>query len=174
MSVQEHDAPVAQAQAVTRENVYQSLFKKIHLTPVSSLKQLGEWQDSEAMAEASTEERVSAAIQVLLSCVAKSGKNVEKLDKSLLDFHISELADPALLETLGVNFENLIVAAAAVAVVFVCSVIQENSRKTLRESICCQSFYVQAGVFLLLFWVVAIFGVYGPGTNPAEFVYMQF
>ena len=42
MSVQEHDAPVAQAQAVTRENVYQSLFKKIHLTPVSSLKQLGE------------------------------------------------------------------------------------------------------------------------------------
>ena len=91
MSVQEHDAPVAQAQAVTRENVYQSLFKKIHLTPVSSLKQLGEWQDSEAMAEASTEERVSAAIQVLLSCVAKSGKNVEKLDKSLLDFHISEL-----------------------------------------------------------------------------------
>ena len=27
---------------------------------------------------------------------------------------------------------------------------------------------------LLLFWVVAIFGVYGPGTNPAEFVYMQF
>lgn len=28
MSVQEHDAPVAQAQAVTRENVYQSLFKK--------------------------------------------------------------------------------------------------------------------------------------------------
>lgn len=91
MSVQEHDAPVAQAQAVTRENVYQSLFKKIHLTPVSSLKQLGEWQDSDAMAEASTEERVSAAIQVLLSCVAKSGKNVEKLDKSLLDFHISEL-----------------------------------------------------------------------------------
>ena len=93
---------------------------------------------------------------------------------SITDFHISELADPALLETLGVNFENLIVAAAAVAVVFVCSVIQENSRKTLRESICCQSFYVQAGVFLLLFWVVAIFGVYGPGTNPAEFVYMQF
>lgn len=76
---------------MTTENVYQSLFKKIHLTPVSSLKQLGEWQDSEAMAEASTEERVSAAIQVLLSCVAKSGKNVEKLDKSLLDFHISEL-----------------------------------------------------------------------------------
>jgi type VI secretion system protein ImpC len=58
---------------------------------VTSLKEIDEWQSNEAMAEASTDERVSAAIQVLLSCIATSGKNIEKLDKSLLDFHISEL-----------------------------------------------------------------------------------
>lgn len=93
---------------------------------------------------------------------------------SVTDFHISELSDPGLLDILGVSGAGLCIAAIATLVVFVCSVIQENSGKTLRESICSQSFYVQAGVFLLLFWVVAIFGVYGPGTDPAEFVYMQF
>lgn len=91
MSVQETASPGASTQTVTKENIYQSLFEKIHLTPVTSLKEIGEWQSNEAMAEASTDERVSAAIQVLLSCVASSGKNIEKLDKSLLDFHISEL-----------------------------------------------------------------------------------
>lgn len=91
MSVQETASPGASTQTVTKENIYQSLFEKIHLTPVTSLKEIGEWQSNEAMAEASTDERVSAAIQVLLSCVASSGKNIEKLDKSLLDFHISQL-----------------------------------------------------------------------------------
>ncbi len=37
------------------------------------------------------DERVTAAIHVLLSCLAKSGENVVKLDKSLLDFHIDDL-----------------------------------------------------------------------------------
>jgi type VI secretion system protein ImpC len=91
MSLQETASPIASTQTITKENIYQSLFEKIHLTPVTSLKEIDEWQSNEAMAEASTDERVSAAIQVLLSCIATSGKNIEKLDKSLLDFHISEL-----------------------------------------------------------------------------------
>lgn len=91
MSVKETASPIASTQTITKENIYQSLFEKIHLTPVTSLKEIGEWQSNEAMAEASTDERVSAAIQVLLSCIATSGNNIEKLDKSLLDFHISEL-----------------------------------------------------------------------------------
>ncbi len=34
---------------------------------------------------------MTAAIHVLLSCLAKSGEDVVKLDKSLLDFHIDDL-----------------------------------------------------------------------------------
>ena len=37
------------------------------------------------------DERVTAAIHVLLSCLAKSGEDVVKLDKSLLDLHIDDL-----------------------------------------------------------------------------------
>ena len=45
----------------------------------------------ETLADASPDERVTAAIHVLLSCLAKSGEDVVKLDKSLLDFHIDDL-----------------------------------------------------------------------------------
>lgn len=47
--------------------------------------------NSETLADASPDERVTAAIHVLLSCLAKSGEDVVKLDKSLLDFHIDDL-----------------------------------------------------------------------------------
>ena len=93
---------------------------------------------------------------------------------SITDFHISELADPAIFDALGVSSASLILVAVAVLALLVCSIVQECSGRTLREMICSKGFWAEAGVFLLLFWVVAIFGVYGPGTNPAEFVYMQF
>ena len=53
--------------------VYQSLFDKINLTPVSSIQEIDLWQNSETLADASPDERVTAAIHVLLSCLAKSG-----------------------------------------------------------------------------------------------------
>ncbi len=64
---------------------------KINLTPVSSIQEIDLWQNSETLADASPDERVTAAIHVLLSCLAKSDEDVVKLDKSLLDFHIDDL-----------------------------------------------------------------------------------
>lgn len=93
MSVQQEHATSETATLTTTESggVYQSLFDKINLTPVSSIQEIDLWQNSETLADASPDERVTAAIHVLLSCLAKSGENVVKLDKSLLDFHIDDL-----------------------------------------------------------------------------------
>lgn len=71
--------------------VYASLFEKINLTPVAALGDIDTWQDSQALADATADERVTAAVQVLLQRLKKSGQQVEKLDKSLLDHHIAEL-----------------------------------------------------------------------------------
>lgn len=71
--------------------VYASLFEKINLTPVAALGDIDTWQDSRALADATADERVTAAVQVLLQRLKKSGQQVEKLDKSLLDHHIAEL-----------------------------------------------------------------------------------
>ncbi|NRG20917.1 type VI secretion system contractile sheath large subunit [Klebsiella michiganensis] len=43
------------------------------------------------MAETSADARVTAAVQVFMQCLQKSGQKVEKLDKTLLDHHIAEL-----------------------------------------------------------------------------------
>lgn len=93
MSVQQEHATSETATLTTTESggVYQSLFDKINLTPVSSIQEIDLWQNSETLADASPDERVTAAIHVLLSCLAKSGEDVVKLDKSLLDFHIDDL-----------------------------------------------------------------------------------
>ncbi|EEP5157009.1 type VI secretion system contractile sheath large subunit, partial [Salmonella enterica] len=73
------------------DSVYASLFEKINLNPVSRLGDITEYQDESVMADASADERVTAAIQVFMQVISKSGQLVEKLDKSLLDSHIAEL-----------------------------------------------------------------------------------
>ncbi|WP_313108920.1 type VI secretion system contractile sheath large subunit [Atlantibacter sp.] len=73
------------------KGIYASLFEKINLTPVASLGDINAWQDSQALADATADERVTAAVQVLLQRLKKSGQQIEKLDKTLLDHHIAEL-----------------------------------------------------------------------------------
>lgn len=69
MSVQQEHATSETATLTTTESggVYQSLFDKINLTPVSSIQEIDLWQNSETLADASPDERVTAAIHVLLS-----------------------------------------------------------------------------------------------------------
>lgn len=73
------------------DSVYASLFSKINLEPVSALRDVSTWQDEAVMAEAGTNERVTAAVRVFIDCLVQSGQKVEKLDKNLIDHHIAEL-----------------------------------------------------------------------------------
>lgn len=73
------------------DGVYASLFRKINLNPVSQLSALDIWQDNQAMSDATADERLTAGMQVFLECLSKAGARVDKLDKSLIDHHISEL-----------------------------------------------------------------------------------
>ncbi|NDL64180.1 type VI secretion system contractile sheath large subunit [Acerihabitans arboris] len=72
-------------------SVYTSLFEKINLSPVTRLSDLNIWQDTQAMSDASADERVTAAMQVFLERLKQAGSTVDKLDKTLLDHHIAEL-----------------------------------------------------------------------------------
>lgn len=72
-------------------SVYTSLFEKINLEPVSHLSDISAWQDETVMAEAGTNERVTAAVRVFIDCLFRSGEKVEKLDKTLIDHHIAEI-----------------------------------------------------------------------------------
>lgn len=98
MSVQENTAPTSATTVLEKNNhsvqgVYASLFEKINLNPVSSLTRLDAFQNNDALAEATTDERVTAAVSVFLDLLKQSSRKVEKLDKTLLDGHIAALDD---------------------------------------------------------------------------------
>jgi len=102
----------------------------------------------------------------------KSAMNMMYL--SVADLHISELAGKAFYKTIMLSKREIALVLIAMLVMLIVSLIQERSRTTLREQICKKNFVVQSIVFLVLFFSVVIFGVYGPGTDPADFYYMQF
>ncbi|KQN47507.1 type VI secretion system contractile sheath large subunit [Rouxiella silvae] len=72
-------------------SVYASLFEKINLKPVSSLGDINLFQDNQALSDVTTDERVTASVQVFLQRLKQSGQKVERLNKSLLDCHIAML-----------------------------------------------------------------------------------
>jgi type VI secretion system protein ImpC len=71
--------------------VYASLFDKINLEPVAEMGDLIGFDNNTVMAETPTNSRVTAAVQVFMQCLQRSGQEVDKLDKTLLDHHIAEL-----------------------------------------------------------------------------------
>ncbi len=80
-----------QTTCLTQESVYASLFDKINLTPASSLGDINAFLDDAALSDTPAGERLTAAMQVFMDCIRKSGQQVEKLDKTLIDHHIAEL-----------------------------------------------------------------------------------
>ncbi|MEN5032629.1 type VI secretion system contractile sheath large subunit [Pseudomonas sp. Ps21-P2] len=71
--------------------VYNALFSKINLNPVSALGDIEAFQNNEALSEISADERVTAAVSVFLNLLKGSSRKVQRLDKTLLDEHIASL-----------------------------------------------------------------------------------
>lgn len=82
---------VLEKNAPAPHSVYASLFEKINLNPVSQLNGIEAFQDGDALADVSADERVTAAVSVFLDLLKQSAQKVEKLDKNLLDSHIAAL-----------------------------------------------------------------------------------
>jgi type VI secretion system protein ImpC len=94
MSVEQSPAVSQHTQAPGVEgtqSVYGALFAKINLSPVAELSGIEAFQSAEALSEASTDERVTAAVSVFLNLLKHSSNKVERLDKILLDEHIASL-----------------------------------------------------------------------------------
>jgi type VI secretion system protein ImpC len=73
------------------DSVYASLCDKINLKPVAEARPLEAFRDSDMLSEASADERIARGMSAFLDLVAKSSQPVDRLDKSLLDFHIGQL-----------------------------------------------------------------------------------
>ena len=72
-------------------SVYQSLFDKINLNTIKKVSDIDKYEDSEVLFETSQDERVTMAVNILLQLIQGSSQKIEKLDKHLLDYHISQI-----------------------------------------------------------------------------------
>ncbi len=72
-------------------SVYEFLCEKINLTPVKTTRPVEFFQSADALSDSSLDERVAQAINVFLGMIQDAAQKVDRLDKSLLDFHIAKL-----------------------------------------------------------------------------------
>lgn len=79
------------ASAQTERSVYESLCDKINLKPIDKARPLEAFQDNDILSESPADERMARAVGVFLNMVADASKKVDRLDKTLLDFHIGAL-----------------------------------------------------------------------------------
>jgi type VI secretion system protein ImpC len=72
-------------------SVYEALCSKINLKPVSAARPLEAFRDHDLLSESSADERLARGMSAFLQLVGEASKPVDRLDKSLLDFHIGQL-----------------------------------------------------------------------------------
>ena len=93
---------------------------------------------------------------------------------SVTDLHLADFKNFSCLADSGLVRSDYLVIIAGALVILVVSILQERSGRQLRDVLEQKSLWIQWSVYLLLIFAVLIFGAYGPGSNPADFVYMQF
>ena len=57
---------------------------------------------------------------------------------------------------------------------FFISFVEENKKLDMRDFILSRKLPLRWAIIYLGIFIVIIVGYYGPGVNPADFVYMQF
>jgi type VI secretion system protein ImpC len=73
------------------DSLYASLCSKINLKPVSEARPLEAFRDSDMLSEASAGERIARGMSAFLDLISNASHPVDRLDKSLLDFHIGQI-----------------------------------------------------------------------------------
>ena len=99
---------------------------------------------------------------------------IKMMWRSVTDFHISDYANLACLIPTKLDQYDYIIIGAGTLIILIVSIIEECTGKNLRETLSSKPVILQWPLYLLLICTIILFGVYGPGTCPSEFVYMQF
>ena len=76
---------------------------------------------------------------------------------------------------LGLGKADFLILAIGMLIMFVISIMEEkNQIDTPGELLERRSFAVRFAVIAITVLMIAFWGIYGPGYDPADFVYMQF
>lgn len=100
---------------------------------------------------------------------------MDMLYRSVFDFHISDFVNNvSVLSGSCLMKWDYITIAGGILVILIVSIIQERKKRAIRDMIMEKSIPVQWAYILAGVFAIILFGYYGPGLDPADFVYMQF
>ena len=98
---------------------------------------------------------------------------MDMMKRSLMDLHPA--ADLKEVFSLGLTRSDYLILMAGMLVIFVVSIFGEKHRiDTPGELLERKSFALRYIMILLAILAILFWGIYGPGYDPADFVYMQF
>lgn len=107
--------------------------------------------------------------------IAKSFSSAcDMLYRSVTDLHLSDFYAGSVLSQSGLDWMDYLVIFAGAVVILIASVIQERTGRNIRDMLMEKKLLVQWACIFAGIFAILIFGFYGPGMDPAEFVYMQF
>ena len=93
--------------------------------------------------------------------------------RSVTDIHLSDLGDFACLAPSKLDRLDYLVIIFGSLVMLIVSIVREHTAGMSGSSSCVSDDSAVADIYRLIM-LIAVLGVYGPGCNPADFVYMQF
>ena len=73
---------------------------------------------------------------------------------------------------IGLSAADYIVLLAGVIIMFIVSLLER--RCPVRERLAQKSYIIRYTVFLVIFLMIAVFGIYGIGYESSQFIYNQF
>lgn len=85
------DAKQAEAGAAAEAQGLEYIYQTMNLNVPDKAVDVTNFKNQESLAESEANERIGAALAFFVDSVLQSGKSVEKIDKVVLDFHISEI-----------------------------------------------------------------------------------
>lgn len=95
--------------------------------------------------------------------------------RSVFDWQVGVLGEhPDYLKQLGLNRTDCILVGIGILILLAVSIIQEKTQKDIRTLLDRRTFVLRGSILMIGALSIVVFGVYGPGFNPADFVYMQF
>ena len=94
--------------------------------------------------------------------------------RSVTDIHLSDLSNFACLAPSKLDRLDYLVIIFGSLVMLIVSIVREHTGRDVRQQLMRKPTIVQWPIYIALIMLIAVLGVYGPGCNPADFVYMQF
>lgn len=101
------------------------------------------------------------------------GEAVRYLYYSVIHFRMESLFDSSLFKV-GLAQSEMVILFFAIVILFIFDYLKYKNGEKLSEVLLRQNLLFRWMIYLILFFSILIFGIYGPDYTACQFIYVQF